>query len=174
MPQVRIDKNARNVLYVAIPAILLVVILLLWIYGPRTARPLPTIECADGRRPLIDATQFATQYTGYSVKLEATLSDKAKLGAELKPQQWQQLSEAMQQANEFRKWIVNSYNACAISGKAYERYGTRFQFMDNVARNIGELVRKENRTNEERAQLSRLVDEYIRLSGGLARAAENK
>jgi len=43
------------------------------------------MDCAEGPHPLIDATEFQTQYWTYSIKLEASVADKVKLGGELAP-----------------------------------------------------------------------------------------
>jgi hypothetical protein len=95
------------------------------------------------------------------------LANKAKVAAVLEPRQFQQLSEAMQQGNEFRKWLVNSYNACAVTPSKYEDYGVKFQGMDDAARNIQEMLDKGIQTDAERETLTGLLNTYVQLVRGL-------
>lgn len=128
----------------------------------RKPDPLPEIQCSDGPRRLVDTTQFETKYWAYSVKLETTLSERSKVALELDPKQRQQLSEALQQANEFRKWLVNSYNACAVTNAQYSGYEANYTIMDNLARRIQETTQQGVQTPAQRADTAKLVDEYIR------------
>jgi len=165
-PASAIGANARSVIIVAILAV--TVLIIVWIYRPRATEPLGVVHCPDGTtHPVIDATQFATQYWGYSFKLEGSLSNKGKAAAALEPRQMQQLSEALQQGNEFRKWLVNSYNACAVRQTKYEEYGASFQGMDNAARNIQQMIDQGVKTPAERASLAALVNTYLQLARGL-------
>lgn len=164
--KMRISSNARAI---AITAILAVTILtVIWMYRPSPTKPLGAVSCPDGSsRPLIDATKFDTQYWAYSIKLEASLSQNQKLSAAIEPKLLQQLSEALQQANEFRKWLVNSYNACAIPQKEYDDYGISFQGMDNAARNLQDALDRGVHTAAERASVSALATTYVQLARGL-------
>jgi hypothetical protein len=159
------NKTAGLVLVVAILVIGALVVV--WMYRPRRTEPLATITCSDGPRLLIEAGKFDTQYWAYSIKLEGTLGSKAKLAAEIEPKQLQQLSEAMQQGNEFRKWLVNSYNACAVTREHYAAYGVSFQGMDNAARNIQEALVRGIHSAADRASLAALVKTYLQLAGNL-------
>jgi len=85
----------------------------------------------------------------------------------LEPHQLQQLTEALQQGNEFRKWLVNSYNACAVTQKQYAEQGASFQGMDNAARSIQEVLDKGIKTPARRASLAVLVNTYLQLARGL-------
>jgi hypothetical protein len=157
-----ISTNARWIAIVA-PTVVIVV----WMSLPPSTKPLPEIQCSDGPRRLVDATQFATQYWAYSVKLEGSLANKAKISTEIEPKQLQQLSEAMQQGNEFRKWLVNSYNACALLQADYKTYGISFQAMDQTARNIQEVLDRGVNTDAERSSLTALVNTYLQQARGL-------
>jgi len=117
-------------------------------------------DCGDGQRCTIDARQFATQYSAYSLQLEATLNDKQKLSAKLDPVELNKLSEAMQNANEFRKYVVNGFNSCAVSKAQYEKLGRRFQALDSMAREISELAAKPSLSSDEQAKLAGLITEY--------------
>lgn len=167
-----ISTNAR---WIAIVAILSVTILcIVWIYRPASTTPLETVHCADGSsHPVADATKFATQYWAYSVKLEGSLSNKAKIASTMEPKVLQQLSEAMQQGNAVREWLIISYNACAITQSNYDQYGWNFQKMDTVARNIQGVLDKGVQTDAERRDLSEMVDTYVHLAGGLRRSEQS-
>jgi hypothetical protein len=161
-----ISANARTVAIAAILAF--IVLIIVWIYRPQPVKPLGQVSCPDGSsHPLIDAEKFDTQYWAYSIKLEASLSEKAQLSAALEPKVLQQLSEALQQGNEFRKWLVYSYNACAIPQKEYDDYGISFQGMDNAARNLQEAIEKGVRTAADRAGIAALAKTYVQLAQAL-------
>jgi hypothetical protein len=161
-PSWRMDRNTRIVMVTLLAALVAVVIVV--VLRSRPTAETPVIQCGDGPRHLIDATQFETKYWGYSVKLEATISGKAGGGLTLDPKQVQQLSEAMQEANEVRKWLVNSYNACAMSQTQYDAYGMKYTDMDHVARRINDLARQTTGSPDAQDHLSGLVAEYIRLA----------
>jgi hypothetical protein len=165
-PRARIKGMSTNFLLVLIAAMLLIGVIV-WLYRPRQTKILPIITCVEGPRRLIDTTSFDTQYFAYSVKLEGSLGSKGQVSAELEPKQLQQLTEAMQQAGEFRKWLVNSYNACALSQAQYSQYGVSYQGMDNAARNIQDILDKSSHSASDRELVSKLVNTYLRLSTGL-------
>ncbi len=160
-PAPGISANARTVVIVAILAVS--VLIGMWMFRRRPT-PLAEIQCSDGPRRLIDATQFETQYWAYSVKLEGSLGGKAKAAGAMEPHQLQQLSDALQQGNEFRKWLVNSYNACALTQKQHADYEVEFQSMDGVAQNIQKALDKGVNTVAERSSLAALVNTYIQLA----------
>jgi hypothetical protein len=164
--------TSANASIVAIAAILAFTILIIaWIYRPQPVKPLGQVPCPDGSyRSLIDAGKFDTQYWAYSIKLEASLSEKEKLSAALEPQVLHQLSEAVQQGNEFRKWLVYSYNACAIPQREYDDYGAGFQGLDNVARNLQESIEKGVHTAADRAGIAALAKTYVQLAQALRRS----
>jgi hypothetical protein len=161
-PSWRMDRNTRTVIVTFLAAVVIVVLVV--VLRSRPTAETPVIQCADGPRHLIDATQFETKYWGYSVKMEATISGKAGGGLTLDPKQLQQLSEAMQQANEMRKWLVNSYNACAMTQSQYEAYGMKYTDMESVAHRIDDLARQPTASSDAQSRLSGLVAEYIRLA----------
>lgn len=86
-------------------------------------------------------------------------STRTYLG-KLNPSQLQQVSEAMQSAREFRKYVVAGYNSCAITNAQYGQYGARFQALDNLAREINELVSKPSPPKEETKRLADLIQQY--------------
>jgi hypothetical protein len=118
------------------------------------------VDCGDGPRRTIDIRDFATQYSAYSLELEATVADKAKISTKLSPVQLQQLSESMQSANEFRKFVVAGFNSCAISKAQYAQFGTKFQALDNLARQIEEMVGRPTLSKSESASLTALTNQY--------------
>jgi len=117
------------------------------------------VDCGGsiGTHPTIDARDFETKYVGYSVSVEAEVKDKAKLSTKVDPSQLQQLSEALQSGNEFRKVLVAGYNACAITQDTYGRAIIKFQVIDSLARQIGELLKKES---PDGASLKQMVQQY--------------
>jgi hypothetical protein len=116
--------------------------------------------CGDGPRYAIDTRQFTTQYSAYSAQLEANIGGKGKVALKIDPVQVQKLSEAMQSASEFQKYLVAGFNSCAIEKVQYARLGTKFHALDQLARQIGDLASKSSPTTEEGASLSELVDQY--------------
>jgi hypothetical protein len=148
------SKNSRTIWLVFVGAVVLLAILLvgrdLFLSKPRD------LQCDDGPRKTIDIRDFITQYSAYSVELEAAVSDK-RLSAKLNPVQLQQLSESLQHANEFRKYLVAGYNACAVSKKQYTDYGATFQAMDSLSRQINTITAKPELSGQESAELGNLV-----------------
>jgi hypothetical protein len=159
-------ENTKTLWLAGIGAVLVLVLILV---GRDLFRASPkTINCDDGSRQTIDIRDFATQYAAYSVQFEATVGDKAKFSGKLDPVQLQQLSESLQHANEFRKFLVAGYNSCAISKAQYGQFGTRFQAMDALSRQIDSVVSKPELAGTDRAKLGDLVKQYVDLSQRLA------
>jgi hypothetical protein len=157
------NKNTRLIVIASIAAIILIASA--WLATDLILKRGGTIDCGRGdSRRTIDLRDFTTQYWAYSVKLEANLSDRGKLSAELEPKQLQQLSEAMQQGQEFRKFIVAGYNACAITKTQYANFGAEFQALDGLARQIYQLA---GQVPFEKARLALLVKQYITQSQSL-------
>jgi hypothetical protein len=127
------------------------------------------LDCGDGPRRRIDIRDFTTQYSAYSVELEASVGDKAKISTKLTPQQFQLLSEALQSAREFRLYVVAGYDSCAINAQQYAQFGNRFQALDNLAREIDTLTSKASLDQEEKAKLAALIGQYGELVGTLGK-----
>ncbi len=127
------------------------------------------IICDDGIRRTIDIRDFTTTYWAYSIELEATVKDKTRLSGRLKPQQLQSLSESLQQANEIRKFIVAGFNACAITKVQYLHYGAQFQTLDNLGRQIDNLIKSKTISDADRNTLTNLVQQYIQLTKELGK-----
>jgi hypothetical protein len=124
--------------------------------------------CADGPHGHIDLRDFVEHYSQWSVTFEAEAQGKGKISATLDPKQAQQLSEAVQQAGEFRKFVVAGFNACAITSAQYAHFGALFQDLDSLERQIGQLTGKP--TNPEASgQIQELVAEVIDVSKNLRR-----
>lgn len=152
-------KNARVVLIVAIPAV--VFLAAIWFGSDLRQKFGGMIACPDGPHGRIDLRDFVTQYSLWSVTFEAEAQGKGKIATALEPRQAQQLSEAVQQANEFRKYVVAGYNACAISREQYGHFGSALQNLDSLERQIGQLASKTVATQEDRRQLRQLVAEVV-------------
>jgi hypothetical protein len=159
------SRNSKTIWLVSIGAAVLLVIVWvgrdLFLFIPRDP------QCDDGPRKSIDIRDFITHYSAYSVEFEAVVNEK-KLTAKLNPVQLQQLSESLQHANEFRKFLVAGYNACAMSKKQYTEYGATFQAMDSLSRQINTISAKSELNAQESTELRNLVKQYVTLSQQLA------
>jgi hypothetical protein len=156
-------KNAKTVWLVGIGAVAFLAIVFVWHHHFRSE----IIDCGDGPRHTVDLREFRTRYSAYAVEFEGSIADKAKFGGKIEPRQLQQLSEAVQQANEFRKFLVAGFNSCAIGKKQFEHYATQFQTMDGLARRIDAFLAKPALAEAERAQLAQLVERYVQLTAEL-------
>jgi len=119
--------------------------------------------CREGPHPRIDLGEFTSQYWAYSVKAEAAIADRARISRQLDPAVHRQVSEALQQANEFRKYVVAGYNTCAITPGDYAHLHERFRTLDNLARQIDSLVSKPSLSRDENQKLAGLVGQYSEL-----------
>ena len=158
-------KQQRNVLFAMIGAVL--VCAAGWLIRDLYLRSGSTFDCGDGPRGKIDLRDFVSRYSSWSVSFEAEAQGKGKIGAKLEPTQAQQLSEAVQQAAEFRKYVVAGYNACAITKDQYARFGVRFQTLDALERRIAQVTAKQSLTAADRSQLQQLVAEFTEVSRNL-------
>src|SRR5689334_2172486 len=113
---------------------------------------------------MIDTREFETKYWAYNIQLEAMLSEKQKLTGKFEPKQLEQLSESLKQANEFRKFLVHSFNACALSKTDYLGYEAKFMQLDALARQINELASHRNVSAADKEQLRMLSQQYAEVS----------
>jgi len=134
----------------------------------------PAVQCNDGMRKPINIDNFTTQYWAYSAEFEANIAEKGKLFGKLDPTQRQALSDASQQANEFRKFVVAGFNRCAITKLQYGEFGSRFQQLDSLSRRIDDLAAVPNPTESDKAWLSQLIDEYVAFSQQLAKNSNSQ
>ena len=95
------------------------------------------------------------------------MGDKGEFSGKIDPVQLQSLTEAAQQSNEFRKFLVAGYNACAISKAQYAEFGARFQTLDGLARQIDNLVAKGSLDEQGKQALADLVSRYGEVTAGL-------
>jgi hypothetical protein len=160
-----VSKNAKIIWLAAIVAV--VILALVLEFRDIFLRTSKVVTCDDGSRRTIDIREFSTKYSAYSVELEVTVADKAKISTKLNPEQLQQLSESLQSANEFRKYLVAGFNSCAISKAKFAQDGTRFQAMDNLAHEINELVGDSSPSQQQIAKLTGLIHQYDELAGKL-------
>lgn len=155
-------KNTKTIFLTAIAAVVATLVILVGrdLFFARAAG----FNCDDGPRRAIDMRDFATRYSGYSLELEATIRDKSKVSAKIDPHQLQQVSEALQASQEFRKYVVAGYNSCAISKIQYGRFGTQFEALDALAREINQLASRSVHAPEDGTALSLLISQYAALA----------
>lgn len=108
----------------------------------------------------------------FSLKRSISSQGTKKLSAALSPVQLQQLSESMQAAMEFRKYVVAGYNSCAITKQHYADLGARFQALDGLSRRIDAFGSKSTLTQGQSEELRKLVKQYIQLSAQLGVSRE--
>ena len=164
-PTVSAAKNFK----VDVKVVLIVLIVALTVLAILTMtgrRLTSTVLCADGTRQTIDMADFETRYFGYSVQFEASGRRTGKFQGKVSPVQLQQVSEALQSANEFRKTLVAGYNSCAITSTDYSQYAARYQALDGLARQIDLLVDRPQLSGEEKAKITEMTSQYISLSSG--------
>lgn len=159
-------KNSKIVAIVAISAAVLLV--LAFLARDFLIRRHEVVACPDGPRPTIDIRDFTTQYWGYSAKLELSIADKAKVSTQLDPKSITQVSDALQEGDEFRKYVVAGYNSCAITQAQYAEFGSRFHALDSLAGEINSLISAQSLSPDESAKLSRLIIQYGELARQLA------
>lgn len=155
-------KNSRIIAITAIAAVLLVVGI--FVYRDLSLRRGGVVSCPDGSHPTVDMREFSTQYWVYSAKLEVSVSDKAKVSTEIDPKILSQISESLQEANEFRKYVVAGYNSCAVTQAQYAQFGARFHALDGLAQEINAALAKPNLSQSEQARLAELVAQYSNLA----------
>ena len=155
-------KNTKVISLAAITAALIIVVLVM--SRDMFLRRPQEFQCEDGPRRTIDMRDFATRYSGYSVELEANVQDKAKVSTKVAPVQLQQLTEALQNTQEFRKFVVAGYNSCGITKAQYSEYGARFQALDALAREINQLTASPSLSAEQSKNLTTLIAQFAELA----------
>jgi hypothetical protein len=163
-------SQAEKVIITLIGAVVLVIIT--FVIRDIYLRSNESIQCADGPRNKIDIRDFSTTYWTYAVNFEASLADKAKFSGKLDPTQLQQLSEATQQAQEFRKFLVAGYNVCAISKGQFESFGQSFYALDSLSRQIDSLASRPSLSGSDKIALNRLIREYGDLVNRLGKGSK--
>jgi hypothetical protein len=152
----------------AIVTAALVIVAALFLARDLVLRRGSSIQCADGPRRTIDIRAFEVTYSTYSVAFEAKITDRGELSGKVDPVQLMALSDAAQQAAEFRKLLVAGYNSCAITSAQFSTAGARFQVLDGLAREIDGLSQRPVLSETERTRLATLAQEYVRHASKLA------
>jgi len=134
----------------------------------------PAVQCDDGMRNPVNIDNFTTKYWPNSAEFETNIAEKGKLSEKLDPTQLQAVSDASQQANKFRKFVVAGFNSCSITKLQYAEFGSRFQQLDNLSRRIDSLAAVPNPTDSDKAGLTRLIDEYVAFSQQLVKSSKNR
>jgi hypothetical protein len=145
-----------------------VVVIVLFLGRDMILRRGSLVQCPDGPRQTIDIRSFQTRYSAYSVVFEAKLQDRGELSGKVDPVQLMAMSEATQQAAEFRKFLVAGYNACAITNAQFSQAGSRYQVLDGLSREIDSLAKRPELSEIERTRIGSLAEEYVRHASKLA------
>jgi hypothetical protein len=154
----KVTKNSKTVAIAAIAAA--IVLMLALIARDLVLRHQKVVACSDGSHPTIDVRDFTTQYWAYSAKLEASVKDKVKVSAQLDPKELQEVSLGLQEAREFREYVVAGYNSCAITQTQYARFGSQFLTLDALAQEINSLLPKSSLSFDEGTRLAVLIREF--------------
>lgn len=163
------NSNTKSVALFIVGATLIAI--LAFIFKDNLA---PALQCSDGMRKPINIDSFTTKYSAYSAKFEANIAENGKSFGKLDPTQLQAVSDASQQANELRKFVVAGFNRCTITKLQYGEFGSRFQQLDNLSRRIDNLAAVPNPTDSDKAELSQLIGEYVAFSQQLAKNSKNQ
>lgn len=121
------------------------------------------VQCADGMRNPVTIDGFTAKYWANSAKFEASIADQGGLSVKLTAPQLQAVSAALQQANKFKKNVITRFNSCAITKLQYAEYKSNFQKMDDLSKQIERLAVAPTLTDSDKAELGKLVDEYVAL-----------
>jgi hypothetical protein len=123
------NDNQRTVLIWSISAALLITIAILifnFLQGHGS------VFCPDGTtHPRIDPRDFQTQYSAYTISLEAKLDQHTTLSGQLGEQQLQRMSDAIQAARLHMLAVADGYNACAINPQQFNEARDRYQRMED-------------------------------------------
>jgi hypothetical protein len=157
-----VTKNTKTISLAAIAAALVIFVIV--VSRDMILQRPHEFECGDGPRRTIDIRDFRTKYSGYSVELAANVQDKAKVSTKVAPVQLQQLTEALQNAQEFRKFVVAGYDSCGITKTQYSEYGARFQALDALAREVNQLTGSSSFSAEQSKNLATLIVQFAELA----------
>ncbi len=152
----------------AVVAVALMVVAVVFLGRDMILRQGSQIQCPEGPRRTIDIRAFEVTYSAYSVSFEAKVTDRGELSGKVDPVQLLALSDAAQQAAEFRKLLVAGYNSCAISNAQFSSAGARFQVLDGLAREIETISKRPELSGSEKTRLGSLAEEYVRHASKLA------
>jgi hypothetical protein len=158
-----VNKRAKSISTTAICVVVLLTIFVL-VGRDLWLRRSETLTCDDGTRKRIDIRDFTTQYSAYSIQLEATVAGRGRLATKLNPIQLQQVSEATQNAQDFRKFVVAGFNSCAITKAQYAQLGGRFQTLDSLAREINDIAAHSSISTNDKAKLTALIEQYAQVA----------
>lgn len=161
------NSNTKTVALVIVGAALIAILAFLFKDNLASA-----VQCDDGMRNPVNMDNFTTKYWAYSAEFEANIAERGELSEKLDPTQLRAVSDALQQANEFRKFVVTGFNRCAMTKLQYVEFGSRFQQLDSLSRRIDSLAAVPNPTDSDKAGLTRLIDEYVAFSQRLVKSSK--
>ena len=122
------------------------------------------IHCDDGERQTIDYRDLQINYSGNKISLEIEVIDKLKLKPEIDPQVLQKTYESTQNWDQFLKGLVVGYNGCAISKADYTAILQRYKLMEEISKNLSQLLRKSPLAEGDVEAAKRLIHQYSTIS----------
>lgn len=158
------NNNGKKVTLVIVTVAM--VLLLAFLFRDNLAS---AVQCADGMRNPVTSDGFTAKYWANSAKFEASIADKGGLSVKLATPQLQAVSAALEQANKFKKTVITRFNSCAITKLQYAEYNRNFQKMDDLSKQIERLALAPTLTDIDKAELNKLVDEYVALGQQLSK-----
>ena len=129
-----------------------------------------SFSCGDGPRRTIDSRKFLTRFDGYAGELEAHYGGTASLSAKLTEIQIRQLSDATMSAHQFRLYVVEGFNSCAISKQEFAQFGLWIEQLNSLERELDSLLKKSALSADDRQTLDKLTDEYITAAKNLSKS----
>ena len=156
------SKRKNNGGFGLVAVLVFVIVAAGWLARDLYLRRNGPFNCGDGPRRRIDIRDFTTQYSAYSVELEAKVKE-ASVSAKLTPVQLRQISDANQLNRDFMQYVVAGYNSCAISKLDYGRFENRFRALDSMAKEIDQVLSGTNSSRSEEDRVGDLIRQYTDL-----------
>lgn len=154
---VLMKSSVKIVVIIVVSFALLVVVYLSLDYWKNRPR---TIHCDDGERQTIDYRDLQIKYSGNKISFEVEVMDKLKLLPEIDPEVLQTAYESTQNWDQFLKGLVVGYNSCAISKADYAVILQGYKIMEEVSKNLSQLLRKSPLTRQDVETARRLIQQY--------------
>ncbi len=154
-------KSSVKIALIVVTGITLLVVLYLlldfWKYRPRA------IQCDDGERQAIDYRDIQLKYSENKISLNVEVMNKLKLRPEIDPQVMQTAVESTQGWDQFLKGRVAGFNSCAVSKDDYALILQRYKSMEDISKNLSQLLQKSTLTQQDVEAVTQLIKHYSSL-----------